>query len=83
MIARLYDILFSILILVVISPILILVSLYILFHDGEPIFYRQNRIGLNGIEFSITYFIMLLALLFMGAGRYVSLDYWFKRKLYN
>ena len=53
MIARLYDILFSILILVVISPMLIFVSLYILFHDGAPIFYRQNRIGLNGIEFSI------------------------------
>lgn len=37
----------------------------------------------NGIEFSITYFIMLLALLFMGAGRYVSVDYWVARKLYN
>ena len=35
----------------------------------------------NGIEFAATYFIMLLALFFIGAGRYVSLDYWFKRKL--
>ncbi len=31
----------------------------------------------NGIEFSATYFIMLLALFFTGGGRFVSLDYWF------
>ena len=30
----------------------------------------------NGIEFAATYFIMLLALFFIGAGRYVSVDYW-------
>lgn len=30
----------------------------------------------NGIEFAATYFIMLLTLFFMGAGRYVSVDYW-------
>lgn len=30
----------------------------------------------NGIEFATTYLIMLLALFFTGAGRYVSLDYW-------
>lgn len=32
----------------------------------------------NGIEFSATYFIMLLVLFFYGAGRYLSMDYWFK-----
>jgi putative oxidoreductase len=37
----------------------------------------------NGIEFSVTYFIMLLALLFLGAGRYVSADYWLERALYK
>ena len=37
----------------------------------------------NGIEFSMTYFVMLLVLLFMGAGRYVSVDYWLARKLYQ
>ena len=30
----------------------------------------------NGIEFSITYLVMLLALLFSGGGRFVSVDYW-------
>ncbi len=35
----------------------------------------------NGIEFAATYFIMLLVLMFQGAGRYVSLDYWVGRRL--
>ena len=30
----------------------------------------------NGIEFAATYFIMLLALFFTGAGRYFSIDHW-------
>jgi len=33
----------------------------------------------NGIEFAATYFVMLLALLFAGAGRFVSIDYWLGR----
>ena len=33
----------------------------------------------NGIEFAATYFLMLLALFFMGAGRFFSFDYWFSR----
>jgi len=33
----------------------------------------------NGIEFAATYFIMLLALFFIGGGRYVSIDYWIAR----
>ena len=34
----------------------------------------------NGIEFAATYFIMLLALFFIGSGRYVSVDYWIRRR---
>jgi uncharacterized membrane protein YphA (DoxX/SURF4 family) len=33
----------------------------------------------NGIEFAAMYFVMLAALFFHGAGRYVSLDYWLGR----
>ncbi len=33
----------------------------------------------NGIEFAATYFIMLLALFFIGGGRYVSVDYWIRK----
>ncbi len=35
----------------------------------------------NGIEFSVTYFIMLLALFFIGAGRYTSVDYYMSKRL--
>ena len=34
----------------------------------------------NGIEFAATYFIMLLVLLFIGGGRWLSLDYWLRRR---
>ncbi|MDE7590799.1 DoxX family protein [Enterobacter bugandensis] len=33
----------------------------------------------NGIEFSATYFIMLLVLLIYGGGKFVSVDYWLKK----
>ena len=33
----------------------------------------------NGIEFAATYFIMLLALFFIGAGRFFSMDYWIRK----
>jgi len=34
----------------------------------------------NGIEFAATYFVMLLALLYMGGGKYVSVDYYLAKK---
>jgi len=34
----------------------------------------------NGIEFATTYFFMLLMLFFTGAGRFVSVDYWFSKR---
>jgi len=34
----------------------------------------------NGIEFAATYFIMLLTLFFMGAGKYFSVDYFIARQ---
>jgi uncharacterized membrane protein YphA (DoxX/SURF4 family) len=33
----------------------------------------------NGIEFAATYFVMVIALLFTGGGRFFSLDYWIAR----
>jgi uncharacterized membrane protein YphA (DoxX/SURF4 family) len=35
----------------------------------------------NGIEWAATYFVMLLALFFMGGGRYVSVDYWLRKSI--
>ncbi|MEO1829111.1 MAG: DoxX family protein [Pseudomonas sp.] len=34
----------------------------------------------NGIEFAATYFILLLSLFFTGGGRWVSVDYWLRRR---
>jgi uncharacterized membrane protein YphA (DoxX/SURF4 family) len=33
----------------------------------------------NGVEFAVTYLVMLLALIKMGGGRFVSMDYWLVR----
>lgn len=35
----------------------------------------------NGIEFAATYFVMCLALIALGGGRYVSVDYWVSKRL--
>lgn len=35
----------------------------------------------NGIEFAMTYLVMLIALVVLGGGRYISLDYWAKHYL--
>lgn len=35
----------------------------------------------NGIEFAITYFVMLLALFAMGGGRVTSLDWWLAKRI--
>ncbi len=34
----------------------------------------------NGIEFAATYLLMLLVLIFVGGGRYVSVDYWIRKR---
>lgn len=34
----------------------------------------------NGVEFAVTYLLMLLALFFTGGGKYVSADFWLARK---
>jgi putative oxidoreductase len=34
----------------------------------------------NGVEFAVTYFIMLLVLFFQGAGRFLSLDHWLRKR---
>lgn len=41
--------------------------------SGDPVILN------NGIEFSATYFIMLLVLLVYGGGKYVSVDYWLQK----
>lgn len=45
---RLFDICFSLLILIILSPIYILLSLIILLETGRPVIYKNERVGLRG-----------------------------------
>jgi len=42
---RLFDIVFSLLVLVILLPVFIIISLLIIIDDGFPVFYLQERIG--------------------------------------
>lgn len=50
---RAFDIFFSVLSIVLFSPIMILVGILIKAHDGGPVFYRQERFTKNGKIFKI------------------------------
>lgn len=54
-------------------------------HGNTDWLYEQGNIVVlnNGVEFAATYFILLLALFFIGAGRYTSIDYFFARRLFT
>ncbi len=43
--------------------------------------YGNFVVSNNGMEWAITYFVMLLALFFLGGGRWVSLDDWIRRQM--
>jgi exopolysaccharide biosynthesis polyprenyl glycosylphosphotransferase len=51
---RMLDILFSLILLVVLSPVLFILMLLIKVESPGPIFYRQERVGLYGKTFIIT-----------------------------
>ena len=50
---RTFDIIFSILGLIILSPILIITSIIIKLHDGGPIFYEAPRTGMNNVPFKM------------------------------
>jgi lipopolysaccharide/colanic/teichoic acid biosynthesis glycosyltransferase len=50
---RIFDIVFSLLIIIILSPIIILFSLIIIYSNGFPIFFKHLRVGKNGKKFHI------------------------------
>ena len=50
---RVLDTLVSICLILLLSPVFILVFIYILYLDGFPVIIKQNRIGLHGKQFSM------------------------------
>lgn len=50
---RIFDVLFSLIALLVLMPVLLLISMLILLSMGAPIFFVQKRLGLKGEVFSV------------------------------
>ncbi|CCQ12060.1 FIG01057559: hypothetical protein [Pseudoalteromonas luteoviolacea B = ATCC 29581] len=50
-------------------------------HDASRYLKEKGSVVLlnNGIEFALTYLILLMVLFTQGPGRYLSVDYWFRR----
>lgn len=57
---RFFDISFSLLALIILSPIFCLVSLVLVFTGEHQIFYRQTRVGHNGRRFEVMKFATML-----------------------
>ena len=50
---RFFDLLFSFLGLIFLSPFFLLIALFIKISSSGPVLYMQSRIGLNGVEFNV------------------------------
>ena len=48
---RCFDLLFSVTVMVLLSPVFLLIAIAVLVSNGWPVFYSQKRIGLNGRSF--------------------------------
>ncbi|MGQ7867799.1 sugar transferase [Sunxiuqinia sp. sy24] len=56
-----FDFFFSLLALILVSPVLILVAIAIKIEDGGPVFFKQERVGLNGRRFGCYKFRTMVA----------------------
>ncbi|MBK5218428.1 MAG: sugar transferase [Thermoleophilia bacterium] len=58
---RTLDIVVSATLLVLLSPLLLALAIYILIDDGRPVFFRQKRAGKDGVPFLMTKFRTMVA----------------------
>ncbi|MFZ4535514.1 TIGR03013 family XrtA/PEP-CTERM system glycosyltransferase [Propionivibrio sp.] len=56
LVKRLFDIIAASILLLLALPVMFLTALLIMLEDGLPIFYRQERVGLNGRLFNVVKF---------------------------
>lgn len=56
MLKRLFDILFSVVGILLVSPLLIVLGLLVKLTSKGPVFYTQKRIGIDGMEFNLLKF---------------------------
>ena len=70
-IKRYLDILFSILVLIVLSPVYVLTAIAIKLESPGPVIFKQDRLGLNGRVFKVLKFrSMVTGAEKMGSGQY-------------
>src|SRR5699024_5865369 len=50
---RLFDVVTSLLILIALSPIFLLLAMWIILDDGLPVFYKQKRSGIHNTVFQM------------------------------
>lgn len=53
MIKRIFDVVFSIFILILLSPVFIIITFLIIIDDGFPVFFKQDRSGMNNKTFKM------------------------------
>jgi sugar transferase (PEP-CTERM system associated) len=56
MVKRIFDIVAALILLILFSPLMLVTAVLIVLEDGFPIFYRQERVGLNGRLFNVIKF---------------------------
>ena len=50
---RIFDFVFSLIMLVILSPVFLIIAILIKIESSGPVFFRQVRVGLNGADFII------------------------------
>ena len=84
---RLFDIIFSLLGLIILSPLILIVAVWIRIDSKGPILYRQSRVGLHNIDFRLLKFRSMrinsdkAGLLTVGGrdSRITSAGYWLRK----
>ena len=50
---RVLDFILAFIGLIIISPVLVIITIYIILDSGFPVIYKQNRVGMYGRDFTI------------------------------
>ena len=65
---RAFDIVFSAVLLLLVSPLMVMIAAAIKLGDGGPVFFRQKRLTLNGREFDVYKFRSMIVNAEAGSG---------------
>ena len=65
---RAFDIVFSAVLLLLVSPLMLMIAAAIKLGDGGPVFFRQKRLTLNGREFDVYKFRSMIVNAEAGSG---------------